>query len=177
MMTKSHKADSNYTNLNNLYQILIKESALLDNLIVLLEKKQKSIIKGNIEGLKEYTAKEQLVVRQANAYSDTRQYLVQKILNDSDKKDRMVSLSNFIELTNRSADKQWTGIRDKLDRAIQKIKRINFENHELLQTSLAFVKEMVRVFIPKEKDSAGTYSKEGRVSESEKRQKVLNCQI
>ncbi len=177
MMTDGHNGDSNKLNLNNLYQLLIQESALLDTLIVLMENKQKSIVKGNVEDLKEYTAKEQLIVRQANAFSDTRQYLVQKILNNSNNKDRVISLSNFIELTNRSSDKQWSGIRNKLDSAVQKVRKINFENNELLQTSIAFVKEMVRVFLPIDKNLAGTYSKDGKLPESNKRQEVLNCQI
>lgn len=176
-MSDNFDGDINKSNLDNLYQILVQESALCDNLISLLEKKQDSIIKGKIEELQNYTAKEQSIVRQANAFSDTRQYLVQKILNDSDSKDKMISLSNFLQMTNRSKDKQWNSIKNNLDIAIQKIKRINFENHELLQTSMAFVKEMIRVFLPKDKNSNETYSKSGKMTDTEKRQQVLNYQI
>jgi len=177
MTSDNFNGDINNTNLNNLYQLLIQESALFDNLITLLEKKQESIIKGKIDDLQDYTAKEQLIVRQADAFSDTRQYLVQKILNDSNNKEQMISLSNFLEMTDRSKDKKWTTIKNKLDSAVQKIRKINFENHELLQTSLAFVKEMVRVFLPKDKNSNNTYSKDGKIPDAEKRQEVLNCQI
>ena len=169
--------DYNNTNLNNLYDILVQESALLDNLLDLLEKKQKSIVDGKVEELKDFTAREQLIIRQANAYSDTRQYLVKKILDDGQNKDKIISLSQFLELTNKKEDKKWNGIRHKLDNAIQKVKRINFENHELLQVSMAFVKETIRVFIPRNKDAANTYSKDGKISDSTKRQEVLNCQI
>lgn len=169
--------NNNKQNLDNLYQILVQESALCDNLISLLEKKQESIIKGQIEELQDYTAKEQSIVRQANAFSDTRQYLVKKILDDSDNKEKIISLSNFLQMTNRTKEKKWSSIKDKLDAAVQKIRKINFENHELLQTSIAFVKEMIRVFLPKDKDSNQTYSKNGKMTDAEKRQQVLNCQI
>lgn len=177
-MTNSNiNQNLNKTDLDNLYQLLIQESALYDNLVTLLESKQKSIIKGNVENLQDYTAKEQALVRQATAYSDSRQYLVKKLLNDSENNDKLISLSNFLQMTNRSNDSQWSNIKNKLDLAVQKVKKINFENHELLQTSLAFVKEMVRVFIPKDKNLNSTYSKDGKINGAEKRQEVLNCQI
>lgn len=162
---------------DDLYQVLIQESTVYEKLIKLMEQKQRSIIEGNITALQDYTAKEQAIIREANTFSNTRLFILKEILAKLNKNTNNASLTNLLELSGKSKEKHWQNIKQKLNNAIDKIRVLNFENQELLKTSLAFVKEMVKVFFPKDEYANGTYTSKGKVVPENKTQQVLNCHI
>jgi len=162
---------------DDLYQVLLQESSAYDSLTGLLEKKQKAIIVGDIDAIQDLTAKEQSVIKQANAFSTTRLFVLKELQAKLNKKSGNVSLSNLLEISGKSEETQWIGIKQKLNNAVENIRKLNFENQELLKTSLAFVKEMVKVFFQNKEVGNGTYSEKGKVIPDSKSQKVLDCQI
>lgn len=171
---KSQDVENKY---ENLYQVLVQEVSTYNKLSELMLKKQKSIISGDITALQDLTAKEQSVVREANAFSNTRHFLLKEILVKLGRNSSNASLSHLLELTGHSRDNQWLLIKDRLYETVDKIRKINFENQELLKTSLTFVKEMVKVFFPADNTFNNTYSEDGKVRNQNKIKKVLDCQI
>ncbi len=162
---------------DDLYQVLIQESVVYEKLIKIMGQKQKSIIEGNITALQDYTAKEQAIIREANTFSNTRLFILKEILSKLNTNIKNASLSNLLEISGKSREKHWQNIQHKLNNAIDKIRIINYENQELIKTSLTFVKEMVKVFFPKVAHANGTYTEKGKVLSENKSQQVFNCQI
>jgi len=172
-MNKQNYDDMSF---DDLYDVLLKESSAYENLKELLEKKQKSIIIGDVSQIQDLTAKENVVIKQANAFSNNRVFILRKILAKFDKNSKSISLSNLLEISGKSNELKWRTIKNKMNQVIDAIKRLNFENQQLLKTSLALVKDMVKVFFPVEKNNLRTYSIQGKVIQDSKT-KVLDYQV
>lgn len=144
--------------LNEVFRNLVEEVNVYESLAESAMNKQKAIIKNDIQGLKKYTNLEQTFVKKGNALTDNRLQLMGPLQND--KKNN--SLSVFINRQGLFADMEWSKLENRLNTALNKIKRLNIENAMLLKTSLSFTQNMIRLYYPKNEKGNSTYTREGK---------------
>ncbi|MBR3518310.1 MAG: flagellar protein FlgN [Lachnospiraceae bacterium] len=126
--------------MENIVEVLEKENAEYQTLIKLSEEKTPIIIKGDLENLNRITEAEQVIVAR-----------IQKL-----EKERMSTMKDISEVTNFKADiklgdlitmmdkhpeeqKKLKDLHDRLKETMNRMKRVNEQNRDLLQNSLEMV--------------------------------------
>ncbi len=161
-----------------LFQVLLQEAALYEQLIEKLVLKQQAIINGNITRLNELTASEQSIVQKAQALSTLRSSIMQKIFNTWGVNIKDASLSEMLQYSGKSTNPEWLKLTQKLKLGIQQVNRLNRENQQLINSSLQFVRDLVKLIFPADEVPKNTYNKDGDLSGNEKTtKKVLDFQV
>lgn len=144
--------------LDEVFRNLVEEVSIYESLAESALNKQKAIIKNDVPALKRYSDMEQTFVKKGNSLTDNRLKLIHAAQHD--KKNN--SLSVFINKNGLFADREWSNLENRLNTALNKIKRLNIENAMLLKTSLGFTQNMIKMFYPKERNATSTYTREGK---------------
>lgn len=127
--------------MENLIDVLDKESKEYEGLLELSMKKTPAIVGGNLEELQKITDEEQLMVSRINRLDKQRVEVIADIANVLNRDVKTLSITSLIELlTPRTAEKQaLASAHDKLKAAVEGLKRTNEQNKELLADALEMV--------------------------------------
>ena len=120
---------------------LDKEVTLYEALLKLSQEKTPIIIEGNIEALQKITDEEQAVVYQIAAVDAKRESVTKDIANVLNKDVETLKLSVLIELLGGQPTEKakLSLLHDKLKDVVNRVKKINSNNAELINHSLEMV--------------------------------------
>lgn len=127
--------------MENLIDVLEKESSEYEVLLALSLKKTPIIVSGNLENLQKITDEEQEVVSRVNNLDKKRVEITADIANVLNKDVTTLKLANLIQmLEGRPAEqKALADSHDKLQAAVKELQRTNEQNKELLNNALEMV--------------------------------------
>ncbi len=127
--------------MENLIDVLEKESSEYEVLLALSLKKTPIIVGGNLENLQKITDEEQEVVSRVNNLDKKRMEITADIANVLNKDVETLKLANLMEmLQSRPAEqKALAASHDRLQVVVRKLQRVNKQNEELLNESLEMV--------------------------------------
>jgi len=151
---------------DKLFQVFVEEIAAYNYLVETMELKQKALVKNDIKGIQLHTSTEQMVINKANALADLRRQLMQEVLAQEGHKNAQADLIDFFQRFRLDSQPQWLRLYKRLTGAAEKIRRLNFENSELIEASMYFVQNMIRLFYPKDEAAAQIYTRTGAEQDS-----------
>lgn len=127
--------------MENLIDVLEKESSEYEVLLALSQKKTPIIVSGNLENLQKITDEEQEVVSRVANLDKRRMEITADIANVLNKDVTTLKLANLITmLEGRPAEQRALAeSHDKLQVAVKELQRVNEQNRELLQNALEMV--------------------------------------
>ena len=127
--------------MENLIDVLRKESSEYEELLKLSREKTPIIISGNLENLQKITDEEQELVSRINHLDKKRMEVTADIANVLNKDVTALKLKNLIEMLAGRAEeaKSLTEVHDRLQSVVRELQRVNEHNSELLQESLEMI--------------------------------------
>ncbi len=127
--------------MENMIEVLEKESLEYENLLQLSMKKTPAIVAGNLEELAKITDEEQIVVGRINHLDVSRQEVFSDIANVINKDVKTLKLSDLIAILEKRPEEQQklAKVHDRLKTAVHEVERINSQNRTLLQNALEMV--------------------------------------
>lgn len=127
--------------MENLIDILNKESIEYEGLLDLSQKKTPIIVSGNLENLQTITDEEQVLVGRINHLEKQRMDVTADIANVLNKDVQTLKLAYLIEvLAGRPAEQsKLAEAHDRLQASVHGLQRINEQNKELLGNALEMV--------------------------------------
>ncbi len=127
--------------MENMIEVLEKESLEYENLLQLSMKKTPAIVAGNLEDLAKITDEEQIVVSRINHLDVSRQEVFSDIANVINKDVKTLKLSDLIAILEKRPEEQQklAKVHDRLKTAVHEVERINSQNRTLLQNALEMV--------------------------------------
>lgn len=127
--------------MENLIDVLTKECSEYEELLELSQKKTPIIIKGDLEQLQQITDEEQVVVSRISNLEKKRIEVTADIANVLNRDVTILKLSNLIEMFSARPEEQkiLSEIHDRLQQAVNNLKRINEQNEQLIKNALEMV--------------------------------------
>lgn len=162
---------------DELFLVLVEETAAYDYLAEIIADKQKAIVNNDLEKIETLTCTEQLIVNKANALTVTRYEMLLRIFNTNKITDTAVTLSNLFIFFGKEINSSWIEIERRLTGVIKKIQRVNAENQKLLKASIHYVREMIELFYPVDNNDSKMYTSNGHEEKKTKTRNLLDCNI
>lgn len=127
--------------MENLIDVLNRESKEYEGLLDLSQRKTPIIVSGNLENLQKITDEEQELVSRIGNLEKKRMEITADIANVLNKDVATLKLANLIDmLAGRPAErKQLEEVHDKLREAVHGLQRANEHNNELIANALEMV--------------------------------------
>lgn len=127
--------------MENLIEVLEKESGEYENLLGLSMKKTPVIVAGNLEELAKITDEEQIVVERINRLDGKRQEVFSDIANVINRDVKVLKISDLVTmLASRPEEQQKLAkVHDRLKTAVHEVERVNIQNRTLIQNALEMV--------------------------------------
>lgn len=127
--------------MENLVDVLEKESIEYETLLGLSMKKTSVIVAGDLEKLQQITDEEQVVIGRINQLDSKREEVVNDIANVVNADPKKVKLADFVRmLAQRPAEQaKLATAHDKLKSVTEQMKRVNEQNRELLKHAMEMV--------------------------------------
>ncbi len=158
---------------DKLYQVLLEEIHAYTYLAETVKQKQEAIIKNELESLENLTGVERLLVNKVELLLQTRERYLQK-LTDKKQSNITLRLGEFINGIPEEEQARWISLEQRIHRTVEKIRRLNLENQQLIRSSLNYIHGMVEMLYPHEKDG-GFYNKTGKEDAKVSSKPILNC--
>ena len=158
----NNQSESRKQLLDEVFRNLVEEVDVYESLAETSFNKQKAIIKNDVNALKKYSGLEQSFVKKGSNLTANRIKLFEPLQKDKNNN----SLSVFMNDNGLFADREWSSLENRLNTAVNKVKRLNIENAMLLKTSLGFVQNMIKLYYPKNEKLSSTYTKEGKTKQA-----------
>lgn len=127
--------------MENLIDILNKESSEYENLLELSMKKTSVIVAGELENLQKITDEEQIVVSRINNLEKLRIENINDIANVLNKDVTTLKLTNLIAMLEaRPIERQKLAeVHDRLQSIVKRVQMVNNQNRELINNALEMV--------------------------------------
>jgi flagellar biosynthesis/type III secretory pathway chaperone len=127
--------------MENLIEVLEKESGEYGNLLELSMKKTPVIVAGNLEELAKITDEEQIVVGRINHLDAERQEAFADIANVINRDVTKLMLTDLIAMLAKRPQEQQklAKVHDKLKTVVHEVERVNGQNRTLLENALEMV--------------------------------------
>jgi len=127
--------------MENLIDVLTKECSEYEELLELSQKKTPIIIRGDLEQLQQITDEEQVVVSRIGNLEKKRVEVTADIANVLNRDVTILKLSNLIEMFSARPEEQkiLSEIHDRLQQAVNNLKKINEQNEQLIKNALEMV--------------------------------------
>lgn len=128
--------------MENLIDVLEKESAEYEKLLALSMQKTPVIVSEDLEKLAQITDEEQLIVSRINHLDVIRNEAVKDIANVLNKDVTKLKIVDLIKMLGSRPDEQQklAAVFDKLQANVKGVARVNEQNRELIQSALDMVK-------------------------------------
>lgn len=127
--------------MENLIEVLDKESREYESLLGLSMKKTPVIVSGNLEELAKITEEEQIVVSKIVNLDNKRQELFADIANVINRDVKKLMLADLVDiLAQRPQEQQKLAkVHDRLKTVVHEVERVNNQNRTLIQNALEMV--------------------------------------
>ena len=127
--------------MENLIDILNKESSEYENLLELSMEKTPVIVAGDLENLQRITDEEQIVVSRINSLEKQRTENIKDIANVLNKDVKTLKLVNLIQLLGNRPEEQakLAEVHERLKGTMKNMVRVNNQNRDLLGNALEMV--------------------------------------
>ena len=127
--------------MENLIDVLEKESMEYENLLNLSMQKTPVIVSENLEQLAKITDEEQLIVSRINHLDHLRNEAVNDIANVLNKDVTNLKIADLIKMLAARPEEQQklAAVFDKLQTNVRHVARVNEQNRELIQSALEMV--------------------------------------
>jgi len=127
--------------LEELIGVLDKELDLYQNLIPVSEEKTRIIVRNDLNGLQEITAKEQAVVDSIRALERRREEIMANIKTVLNRKSDQLNLGTLIQILDKQPEEQkkLSALHDNLKNTIGRLTEINARNKTLIEQSLEMI--------------------------------------
>lgn len=127
--------------LEELIGVLDKELDLYQNLIPVSEEKTRIIVRNDLNGLQEITAKEQAVVDSIRALERRREEIMANIKTVLNRNSDLLNLGTLIQILDKQPEEQkkLSALHDNLKNTIDRLTEINARNKTLIEQSLEMI--------------------------------------
>lgn len=127
--------------MENLIQVLDKESSEYEVLLGLSMTKTPAIVAGRLDELQEITDEEQIVVNKINRLEQERVQLMKDIANVMNKDVTKLKLADLIQMlgSRPQESESLARVHDKLQDVLSNMQRVNNQNKELIANALELV--------------------------------------
>ena len=127
--------------MENLIDVLEKESIEYDNLLKLSMRKTSVIVSEDLDELAKITDEEQLIVDRINHLDNIRNESVNDIANVLNKDVTKLKIADLIKMLGSRPEEQQklAAVYDKLHDVVQNVARVNNQNRELIKSALEMV--------------------------------------
>jgi flagellar biosynthesis/type III secretory pathway chaperone len=127
--------------LEELIGVLDKELDLYQNLIPVSEEKTRIIVRNDLNGLQEITAKEQAVVDSIRALERRREEIMANIKTVLNRNSDLLNLGTLIQILDKQPEEQkkLSALHDNLKNTIGRLTEINARNKTLIEQSLEMI--------------------------------------
>jgi len=124
--------------IQNLEEILTRETTEYEGLIELSRQKTSVIVKGDIEALQKITDEEQITVAKINRIDAEREKAMKDVAAVLNMDVHELKLSDLLQvLERRPTERQkFAEVYDRLDKALREMKQVNNQNRQLIENAL-----------------------------------------
>ena len=124
--------------IQNLEEILTRETTEYEGLIELSRQKTSVIVKGDIEALQKITDEEQITVAKINRIDAEREKAMKDVAAVLNMDVHELKLSDLLQvLERRPAERQkFAEVYDRLGKALREMKQVNNQNRQLIENAL-----------------------------------------
>ncbi len=158
---------------DKLYQILLEEISAYEYLAETIKQKQDAIIRNHIDELENLTGVERLLVKKVENLVQVRQRYLHEVAHDSQTSVSPM-LSRFIEQLDDGEKPRWRNIEQRIRHYVERIRRINSENQQLIRASLNYINGLVEMLYPR---SEGVYDALGKENTPAASKPLLNVNV
>ena len=158
---------------DKLYQVLLEEISAYQYLAETIKQKQDAIIRNQLEELENLTGVERLLVKKVENLVQARQQYLHKIAQSTDGSVSML-LSQYIDQLNDGEKPRWRSIEQRIRRYVERIRRINLENQQLIRASLNYINGLVEMLYPHQE---GIYNALGEENAPAAAKPILNVNV
>ena len=162
--------------LARLITVLSQEMRMYNELLLVLRRKQSSIIEGQLEGLKEAMAQEQTILRESEELAGTREASLKAVGTALGSGEDIQTLSLLIAVVESTYADRLSDIHRSLQQILQEVMLTNEENSYLLDYSIKFVREAARELI-KSSERFPVYSAAGKGDEGPQGSQLIEGKI
>jgi len=165
--------------LQDLYEVFYSEFKWYEVMLDLVKKEREAVVTDNIEELIEITKKQEELIPKLKSLEEERETLIsrsretapsfltsdawQSQINSSYDK---LSLKDIIELTEEPYSSKFEELRKKMKELLSEIRKMNERNCQLLKRIINTFNATIELLLS-ESNSAQTYSRSGKLSQSE----------
>lgn len=127
--------------MENLIEVLDRESLEYESLLGLSIKKTPVIVSGNLEELAKITEEEQIVVGRISNLDNKRQELFADIANVINRDVKTLMLADLVDMLNQRPQEQQklAKVHDRLRTVVHEVERVNIQNRALIENALEMV--------------------------------------
>lgn len=158
---------------DKLYQVLLEEISAYQYLAETVKQKQDAIIKNQLEELENLTGVERLLVKKVENLVQAREQYLQKVVH-SDEGSLTLRLSQFIDQLSEQERPRWRSIERRIRHYVERIRRVNLENQQLIRASLNYINGLVEMLYPHQE---GVYNALGKENVPPAAKPILNVNV
>ncbi len=158
-----------------LFQLLLEEIHAYSYLADTVKQKQEALIKNELKNLENLTGIERLLIKKVELMIRNRSKLLNKLLGNRSH-DSTVQLNTFIEQLPLEEQSRWRRLQQRMIRTVEKIRRLNFENHQLVQSSLNYIKGVIEMLYALDEESV-LYNSNGQEKKTALPKQVVNYNV
>ena len=160
-----------------LIEILEREKETYENLLEVLYRKQRSVVEGKVDTLRDLIMEEKSISRNCGFLANERVDFLNQFCRERNIKAVDIPLKDFIGFTTGIDKKKLENLRYDLKNVLTEIKKVNRQNETLLHFSINHVRKMTHIFLHSTVEEMNMYSFNGKKYIKEMNQKFVNQQI
>lgn len=158
-----------------LFQLLLEEIHAYSYMAETVKQKQEAIIQNKLTEMENLTGVERLLVKKVELMIQARENYLKELLGNSES-EKPLQLSNFIETLPAEEQARWRSLQQRISRTVDKIRRINLENHQLVQSSLNYVRGVIDMLYAMDEEAV-LYSSNGQEQKAPLSKQVVNYNV
>ncbi|WP_456408872.1 flagellar protein FlgN [Caldithrix abyssi] len=166
---------SNESTKTKLFQLLLEEIHAYSYLAETVKQKQEAIIKNNLQTMENLSGVERLLVKKVELMLQTREKYLNELLSNTNP-DLPLQLNSYIEQLPLKEQARWRSLQQRISRAVDKIRRLNRENQQLVQSSLNYVRGVIEMLYAIDQENV-LYTSSGQEQKTTAGKQVVNYNV
>lgn len=154
--------------LNELMDVLEKETALYEDILKISRNKTRVVVEGKIQELDSIVKVEQNIVLQIGRLEDKREELVARIRTELGLDSEQITISEIVKHVPEEQAVSLKASQEKMVNTLGELKNVNDLNSKLIRNSLDYIDFSVNL-ISAADISSNNYGESGQVNETKKR--------
>ncbi len=162
---------------DRLRELLDVELSRYGELNEALEKKQRAIVAGDLEVIRECLGRESVCTKRALAAAEARTRFIAEMNVHRGRRADEPALGKFIDESPPPHRDRLQARHRKLRESLETVVRLNRENRRLLAVGLECVRGMIRLILGETDDEAELYDVTGAAPTGGAKSRILNCRV